>query len=379
MNNKKKSVLILTPGFPPNTGGLETHMGDLVNELSKKRISTYVLSYQPIVSEGLGLSYERHGSVEIRRLSWFGRGMFLKLVEYPLLEFVYLFFPLFFYSLKVLRQKKIKTIHSQGLVAAATGVLLSKIYDVKTIVSLHSIYHFPKSGMYRKFSKYILEKSDKVLTLSNQSRGEVLDLGVSTQKVGVFTYWVDRRVFKKSDKSRAKKKYGLKDKFITLFVGRLIEKKGVLEFLEAARKSKENISWVLVGDGPLAGVVQDSAYKNENIIYLGRLDNRQLPEVYSTADILVVPSTHEEGFGRVILEALSCGVPVIGANRGGIPEALTNEVGDLIEVTYTKIRSTVEKYYKNPKLLKRKSLAALSYAKIRFSNSNAQIIINEYE
>lgn len=375
----KQPVLILTPGFPPNTGGLETHLSDLVKELIKRKIKTYVLTYQPIISENEGLAYERRGSVEIRRMRWFGKGLFLKFVNYPLLEFMYLFFPLFFKSLEILKTRKIRTIHCQGLIAAAAGVLLSKIFKAKTIVSIHSIYHFPKSGFYREFSKSILQRCDKVLTLSSQSKREVTGLGVSEAKVDTFTYWVDHTVFKKMDKAEAKRKYGLQGKFVCLFVGRLIEKKGVLEFLEAASISSKSIQWVLAGDGPLAGKVEEKSKELKNVLYLGRVENDQLPTVYNAADILVVPSTHEEGFGRVILEALFCGVPVIGANRGGIPEALNIEVGDLIEVSPKAIKTSVEKYYKNPRELKKKSAAAISYAKIRFSNRNALKIINEYE
>ena len=93
---------------------------------------------------------------------------------------------------------------------------------------------------------------------------------------------------------------------------------------------------------------------------------------------MIVPSTHEEGFGRVILESLACGVPVIGSNRGAVPEAMDETVGKLIDISPRSIKSSVESLFKNRNELKLLSSRARKFAVKRFSESNVKTIIESY-
>ena len=85
-----------------------------------------------------------------------------------------------------------------------------------------------------------------------------------------------------------------------------------------------------------------------------------------------------KGFGRVILEALSCGTPVIASNRGGIPEALDKSVGTLIEPDVNKIVQTIESPYEHPKKLVDLRRNCRIYAIKRFSEDNAKIMEDAY-
>lgn len=86
---------------------------------------------------------------------------------------------------------------------------------------------------------------------------------------------------------------------------------------------------------------------------MGGIDSDKLPIYYSAADLLIVPSISEEGFGRVILESLACGTPVIGARRGAIPDALDNSVGRVIDISSESIKQQVEYFYKERKEVRR--------------------------
>ena len=97
-----KGVLILTPFYSPNIGGVETHLDDLVEALDKKNFRVYVQTYSPITTEGVSWkSREEKGkNISIRRYAWFGKSLFHKIEKYPLLDFLYiapyLFFRVFF-------------------------------------------------------------------------------------------------------------------------------------------------------------------------------------------------------------------------------------------------------------------------------------------
>jgi len=375
MNN----VLIVSIGFSPNIGGIETHFDDLVAAISKKKLKNWVLTYKPITTNVKARFFERKGGyTEIYRIPWVS-GIFYKLVKNPILEFIYLV-PGLFVGLPIflfLKGKEISVIHSHGLVAGFASVFWGKIFGKRVITTTHSIYHFPKTGIYREFSFWIFNSSDLVLTLSKQSKKEIEQLGISKEKVKVFTYWIDLNRFKRIE--NAKEKLNLNGKFIVFCASRLVPEKGVGELLKAASLWNKKIRLLMASDGPLKNEVLNYQKKYKNVIYVGRLTQEQLPLYYSAADLFIIPSTHEEGFGRVILESLACGTPVIGSNRGAIPEAMDNTVGRLIEITPENIINAVEYFYKNSVKLEKLSKNARSFAEKRFSEKNAETIIKAYK
>ena len=126
----------------------------------------------------------------------------------------------------------------------------------------------------------------------------------------------------------------------------------------------------IAGSGPLEKASQK--------YYVGKISQTDLPTYYSAANVVIVPSTHDEGFGRVILESLACGTPVIGSNRGAIPEAMDNSVGKLIDITPVKIKDTIEYFYENPDKLKDLSNNTRAFAEKRYSSNNLIAILSCY-
>jgi glycosyltransferase involved in cell wall biosynthesis len=104
-----------------------------------------------------------------------------------------------------------------------------------------------------------------------------------------------------------------------------------------------------------------------------------LPLYYSAADVLIVPSTHEEGFGRVILESLACGTPIVGSNRGGIPDAVDKTVGMLLDITPENIVQSLEYLSTHKDKLDIMKKHTRQFAEKKYSNKNAEQIIKMYE
>lgn len=104
-----------------------------------------------------------------------------------------------------------------------------------------------------------------------------------------------------------------------------------------------------------------------------------MPLYYTAADIVIVPSIHEEGFGRVILEALACGTPVIGAKRGAIPEAMDETVGRFINVSTVNIKNEVEYLFNHQDELKKLARNSREFAERRYSEKNVLEIIRSYQ
>ena len=369
-------VFQLTTHFSPNIGGVETHLDDLVSALNKRKHKVFVLTYRPLVTKTSWKSYEKKRNFEIVRLPWLP-GFFYKFVSNPIAEFLYLVPGLFLTTPLILFIFRPDIIHSHGLLAGFVAVFWGKLFGKRVITTTHSIYHFPKEGFYKQFAKFIFEKSDVALTLSRQSKKEILTLGVNRNKVKVFTYWVDLKKFKPIKNTKVK--LGWKDKFVVLFVGRLVEEKGILVLLEAAKTWNKNIEFAIIGSGPLESVISKQKTIIKNIKFLGKVDNKKLPAYYSAADLVIVPSIHEEGFGRVILESLACGTPVVAANRGAIPEAMDESVGRLIRITPQNIKKQVEYFYKNPDKLQKLSRSSREFAENRYSEKNVDTIVGAYD
>jgi glycosyltransferase involved in cell wall biosynthesis len=107
-----------------------------------------------------------------------------------------------------------------------------------------------------------------------------------------------------------------------LFVGRLSEEKGIRTLLEAGIQS--GLKLRIAGDGPFKELVENACKEAENITYLGTLGKGQIGQEMSQTQALIFPSICFEGMPMTILEALSCGTPVL-ASRIGAPESLISE------------------------------------------------------
>ena len=100
-----------------------------------------------------------------------------------------------------------------------------------------------------------------------------------------------------------------------LFVGRLVEAKGIRDAIDAWRRSRSDLPFVVAGTGPLRREIEAAGVE-----VLGWLDRRRLSAAYRRASVVVMPSRWQEPFGIVGLEALTLGTPVAAWDGGGVRE-----------------------------------------------------------
>lgn len=377
-SEKKESVLILSPFFSPNIGGVETHLDDLCEYLQKNGHKVFVITYRPLTTKVKGKKLEKKENLEIHRVQWFGYNLFSKLEPYPLIELLYLFPGLFVYSFFFLlrHREEIDALHAQGFIASLIGRILDPFFKIHSVASIHTVYDLKKKRLLGKIFSWILKSYDKVLLVSEGARDELLSFGLDLKKSYIFTYWANQEIFKPIDKSQCKKQVDWDNKFVVLFVGRLIKIKGVRVLVEAALRVDKKICFAFIVTGTYEDFLEATGQNklDENIIYVGKVDYSSLYLYYNAADILLVPSQHE-GFARVTLEAMLCGTPVLASNRGCLPEIINPEVGELLEPpTAEEFAKRISFYYSHPERLKQLSSNCSKYAKKRFSKDNARII-----
>ena len=116
-----------------------------------------------------------------------------------------------------------------------------------------------------------------------------------------------------------------------LYAGRLsAEKELDVLFRAYERLSPQEFALVIAGDGPLASDVTRRAATQPGVHYLGHVEDRAaLARIYASADLFVTPGRYET-FGMSTLEALACGLPVIGIRESGSAMLVTPEIGKLV-------------------------------------------------
>ncbi|MBI2613540.1 MAG: glycosyltransferase family 4 protein [Candidatus Levybacteria bacterium] len=240
------------------------------------------------------------------------------LVHYPYFEPFFLTLPVFS------KNKRIVTVH-----------------DLTPLV-FPSHFKVGLKGMLKwQIQKKALQNTDAIITDSKSSKKDIVKFaGIKDSKVNV-VYLAAGEQFKKNNDTRfaarreglmikkIKEKYNLPEKFV-LYVGDVTWNKNLPRLIEAV--DKINVPLVMVGkalidesidlDNPWnkdVVIIREKIKSNKKIICLGFVSNEELVALYNAATVFAMPSLYE-GFGLPILEAMSCGCPVVTSKEGSIPE-----------------------------------------------------------
>lgn len=226
-----------------------------------------------------------------------------------------------------------------------------------------------KAGAVTVVSEALKEKALSICKLENI---HVISMGCDTHSFGI-QYRIDNY-------------FNQKDKRVVLFVGRLVEIKGVTYLIEAMRQLDAKL--IIVGSGPLEKQLKKQAKDmGDKVQFLGSRTHEELRTIYASADVFVAPSITtedgaKEGFGLVIIEAMSSGLPVIGSDSGGISEIVVNgENGFLVEEKNVHdLRSKIRYLLENPSIYQKLKEGAIKTSQkydYGFIAQRYQKILNE--
>ena len=228
---------------------------------------------------------------------------------------------------------------------------------VPTVVTIHDLiefrfpHKFSKTRMfYRKriCDPLMARRSDYILTVSKSSYNDIVKfLNVKPEKISLTLNATDKTFFRRYPKEEVEgviSNYGLNYKGYLLFVGSIDHPgKNIMTVINAyfnlrGKGELEGKKLVIIGkDGYNSQVIYDyvnsSEYKDE-VIFTGYLKDDDLPKLYCGASIMLYLSIFE-GFGLPVLEAMSCGTPVICSNTSCFPE-IVEELDVMVDVTDVK-------------------------------------------
>lgn len=178
--------------------------------------------------------------------------------------------------------------------------------------------------------RWVHSRADLTLVTSPQMKEQFDREGVP--RVDVWRKGIDTERFNPQFKSAEMRKVmsdGHPDDFLMVYVGRLGAEKRIKD-VKAMLEKMPNARFAVVGKGPQMEELQEH-FKGTKTVFLGQRSGDELSQAFASADAFVMPSDSET-LGFVVLESMASGVPVVGANAGGIPSLIKDgEDGFLVE------------------------------------------------
>lgn len=248
------------------------------------------------------------------------------------------------YIVRIIRKHKPQIVHTHTSKAGLLGRLAAKLCGVPII--LHTPHGHVFFGYFSPIQSKLfvfLEKwasliTDRIVTLTDREKRDHLVYKIAKErKLSVIFSGVDLRKFKEislTRKQELKQILGIPERSqIVGTVGRLVPVKGLEYFIEAAHYillKHPHTYFLIVGDGSLREELETKAQKlgiDKNLLFLGWREDVDV--ILSLFDIFVLSSLNE-GMGRVLVEAMALGKPIVASDVGGIPDLVIHNKNGLL-------------------------------------------------
>jgi glycogen synthase len=329
-NNKR--LLMLSWEYPPRIiGGLARVVSSLSRELADAGWDVNVVTADhPDTAE-----YELDGEVKVYRiktqtdtvpdfLSWVNR------LNIGMLQ----------YAIKLHTQTPFSIIHAHDWMVTDAGWTMKAGFNVPLISTLHATEAGRMHGIHNDLQRYIHQvewrltyESWRVIVNSLHMQSELqYHFNLPANKIVVIPNGTDPEDFKLDfDRTQLRNTLASPSQRIVLYVGRLVNEKGVQVLLDAAPKviaAYGETKFLIVGTGYYMDQLKQQAYQQgieHHVHFLGYVSDFELRKLYNIADIVCIPSLYEP-FGIVALEAMAAQVPVVTSNVGGLAEFVEHMV-----------------------------------------------------
>ena len=308
--------------------------------------------------------------------------------KYPLFEYPPYDLALAVRMHEVVRTHKLDLLHVHYAIPHATSAWIAKEMlrkdgeDITVITTLHGtdITIVGQDRSFYPITKFSIEKSDRITAVSEYLKRETIAaFGCTGCDVEVIHNFVDGEVYRRT-RYPAQLREVAGDKKVLTHVSNFRSVKRVRDVVRIFAQVQREIPSVLVmvGDGPDRPDAEEEAREHGltgAVHFLGKID--AVAPLLASADLFLLPSKFES-FGLSALEALACGVPVVGTNAGGLPEVvregvtgMLRPVGDLDGM----VRASLD-ILSDPARWRAMSEAAAVDARERFSRDE---IVSKYE
>ena len=222
-----------------------------------------------------------------------------------------------------------------------TGLPFAVVYHGNDL--LRTARRWRRHWLRRRSWRAILSSARLHITNSAYTASLAEELGFPPSRIAVVPPEVDTARFHPArtaeEREALRRERGWEeDVVVSLFVGRLVPRKGLQDLFAALPALDPRVRLVVAGHGAVAPWRRQAETEGvaDRVEFLGAVPDEDLPRLYRAADIFVAPSRDRrdgddvEGFGIVFLEAAASGLPALGTGTGGIPEAVEDGTGGLL-------------------------------------------------
>lgn len=315
-------VLVVTPSYPRYEGDYHGAFIDALNQHISKKINIKVLAPRTRTQKEYATDFpvKRFAYLPSQRMEWLAEQT---MKNAPIHHLVQL--PAYMTSayLNIIKERT-DLIHTHFAIPLG---YLAAINPTRTpqIVTCHgSDITLPyEKQIYRPFTKYVLKKTRKTITVSNYIRTLAIRLGSDPQKTETVYLGVDTKKFKPGKKDTNTITIGT--------LGRMIPEKRIEDILESMRvlEGKLDCRLLIGGDGPHLSFLKELAKKMGliNVRFLGRVHDAQM--FLGSCDLFVLASTRE-GLSISLQEAMSAGCVPVAVNGYGCDELISSGVNGFL-------------------------------------------------
>ncbi|MDP8957106.1 MAG: glycosyltransferase family 4 protein [Actinomycetota bacterium] len=241
-------------------------------------------------------------------------------------------------TVRRLRARRYDLVHSHWILPQGfTGALASRLLRRTHVLTVHGGDVFALRGRaLQPFKRYALERADAVTSNAHITANAVRRIAPKVRDLRVIPMGVDVDVKPVADRVDAlRQKHRRGQGPLVLFVGRLVEEKGVADLIRAIAKVKDqlpDVTAAIVGDGQhrtrFARLAVEAKVA-DRVSFTGWVPREDVTNYLGAADILAAPSRRAldgwvEAQGLSIIEGMTAGLPVVATTTGGIPDVVTD-------------------------------------------------------
>ena len=219
-------------------------------------------------------------------------------------------------------------VHAHDWLTSNAGASIKSNLNLPLVQTFHSTEFDRTSWPWQyilDLERAAVQHAVLLISVSNRTSVQLMRLGADEKKIRVIYNGVDSAKFASATVDAATLEKINKKQKVVLFLGRLTEQKGPVQFLYAAKKvlsARSDVLFFVAGKGELLPLLINMALEMgiaDKVRFLGYVSDSDQQKIYKLADVYVMPSTSEP-FGITALEAMSSGVPVIVSKTSGVAE-----------------------------------------------------------